>query len=296
LALKSEALGLAVVTELPLVVLNVQRAGPSTGMPTKTEQADLLQTLYGRSGEAPLVVLAPSSPSDCFATAVEAFRIAVKFMTPVVVLSDGYLGNGAEPWKLPAPEQLPRIHVRYRSDPEGFSPYLRDPKTLARPWAIPGTPGLEHRVGGLEKWEISGNVSYDPENHARMTRLRQAKIDRVADEIPPVDVLGDRSGPLLLLGWGSTRGAIHTAVRQARAEGLAVSSAHLRHLSPLPANLGDVLSRFDKVLIPELNSGQLRLLIRGRYLVDAEGLGKVTGQPFRVAELHDRIRELLQER
>jgi len=296
LALKSEALGLAVMTELPVVVLNVQRAGPSTGMPTKTEQADLLQAFYGRSGEAPLVVLAPATPSDCFAITVEAFRIATKFMTPVIVLSDGYLGNGAEPWKLPSPGDLPEITVRYRTDPEGFAPYRRDPDTLARPWAIPGTPGLEHRVGGLEKWENTGNVSYDPSNHEEMTRLRREKIERVARDIPPLEVQGDPRGRLLVLGWGSSYGAISMAVRRARAEGLSVSAAHLRYLSPMPSDLGDVLSGFDKVLIPEINSGQLRLLIRSRYLIDADGFSKVTGQPFRIAELQARIRELLQEK
>lgn len=291
-ALKSEALNLAVMTELPLVVIDVQRAGPSTGMPTKTEQADLLQALFGRNGESPVPVVAPATPADCFTMAIEAVRIAIKYMTPVVFLSDAYLGNSSEPWRIPSLEDLPRIEVRFASDPKTFAPYARDPETLARPWAIPGTPGLEHRIGGLEKSDITGNVSYDPDNHHRMVTLRAERIARMVHDIPDVEVFGEPEGDLLVLGWGSTYGFIRSAVQRAQAEGLAVSHAHLRYLNPFPANLGDVLASFRKVLIPELNLGQLRLLIRGRYLVDAVGLNKVAGQPFRVAEILEKIYEL----
>lgn len=294
LALKGEALGLAIMAELPLVVLNVQRAGPSTGMPTKTEQSDLLQAFYGRSGEAPLVVIAASTPSDCFSMALEAFRIAVKHMVPVIVLTDGYLGNGAEPWLVPDPSTLPKIEVRHPTDPAGFLPYERDPKTLGRPWAVPGTPGFEHRIGGLEKSDKTGNVSYDAANHQLMVDYRQAKVDRVADDIPPLAVRGAEEGDLLLLSWGSTHGAVSQAVKRARAAGGDVSHAHLKYLNPFPKNLGDVLSRFRRVLIPENNSGQLRLLIRAKYLIDAQGLNKVTGQPFKIREVEAKIRELLQ--
>ncbi len=291
-ALKSEALNLAVMTELPLVVIDVQRAGPSTGMPTKTEQADLLQAIFGRNGESPVPVVAPATPADCFTMAIEAVRIAIKYMTPVVFLSDAYLGNSSEPWRIPSLEDLPRIEVRFATDPKTFAPYARDPETLARPWAIPGTPGLEHRIGGLEKSDITGNVSYDPDNHHRMVTLRAERIARIANDIPDVEVFGEPEGDLLVLGWGSTYGFIRSAVQRAQAEGLAVSHAHLRYLNPFPANLGDVLAGFRKVLIPELNLGQLRLLIRGRYLVDAVGLNKVAGQPFRVAEILEKIYEL----
>lgn len=293
LALKGEALGLAVMTELPLVVLNIQRAGPSTGLPTKTEQSDLLQSFYGRSGEAPCVILAPSTPTDCFAMAIEAFRIAVKYMVPVIVLSDGYLGNGAEPWMLPDVSTLPKIDVRHPSDPDGFLPYLRDPRTLARPWAVPGTKGLEHRIGGLEKADKTGNVSYDAANHQFMTEQRQRKVDGVAGDIPPLEVKGDESGKLLVLSWGSTYGAVSQAVKQTRAEGKSVSHAHLRYLNPFPKNLGDVLARFERVLIPENNMGQLKLLVRGRFLVDAVGLNKVTGQPFKIREVAAKIGEMV---
>jgi len=292
LALKSEAIGLAVMVELPLVVMDVQRAGPSTGMPTKTEQADLLQALYGRNGESPVAVVAPATPSDCFAMAVEAWRIAIKYRTPVIFLSDGYLGMGSEPWLVPDIESLPQMDPDFASDPATFQPYARNPETMARPWAIPGTPGLEHRIGGLEKADITGNVSYDPVNHDRMVHLRAEKIERIAQDIPDVEVNGDASGGLLVLGWGSTFGVITTAVQRARAKGQKVSAAHIRHLNPLPRNLGDVLARHDRVLIPEINLGQLRLLIRGKFLVDAVGLNKVSGRPFTIAEVEARITEL----
>lgn len=296
-ALKSEALNLAVMTELPLVVIDVQRAGPSTGMPTKTEQADLLQALFGRNGESPVPIVAPATPGECFTTAIEAVRLAIKYMTPVVFLSDGYLGNSSEPWRIPALADLPRIDVRFATDPETFRPYARDPETLARPWAVPGTPGLEHRIGGLEKSDITGNVSYDPENHHRMVTLRAERIARIAHDIPGVEVFGEPEGDLLVLGWGSTYGFIRSAVQRVRThDGLAVSHAHLRHLNPLPSNLGDVLAGFRRVLIPELNLGQLLLLVRGRYLVDAVGLNKVAGRPFRVSEIQDKIYELVPAR
>ncbi len=295
-ALKSEALNLAVMTELPLVVIDVQRAGPSTGMPTKTEQADLLQAIFGRNGESPVPVVAPATPGDCFTMAIEAVRIAIKYMTPVVFLSDAYLGNSSEPWRIPSLQDLPRIEVRFATDPDTFQPYARDPETLARPWAIPGTPGLEHRIGGLEKSDITGNVSYDPENHHRMVTLRAERIARIANDIPNVEVFGEPEGDLLVLGWGSTYGFIRSAVERVRAEGLAVSHAHLRYLNPFPANLGEVLAGFRRVLIPELNLGQLLLLIRGRYLVDAAGLNKVAGRPFRVAEIQEKIYELVPAR
>ena len=293
--LKQEALNLAVVAELPLVAVNVQRAGPSTGLPTKTEQADLLMALYGRSSDSPMPVLAPATPGDCFSILLEAFRLAVKYMTPVVVLSDGYLANSAEPWRIPDVATLPRPAVTYRTDPAGFAPYQRDADTLARPWAIPGTPGLEHRIGGLEKQDGSGNVSYLPDNHQRMTDLRHQKVEGMAREIPPLEPRGASSGRLLVVGWGGTHGAIATAVDEARAAGAAVAHLHLRFLNPLPSDLGAVLGRFDRVLVPELNTGQLSRLLRARYLVDAQSLSKVVGQPFRVAELREAIARLLED-
>lgn len=293
LALKSEALGLAVMVELPIVVAMIQRSGPSTGMPTKTDQADLLQAMFGRNGECQVAIVAPATPSECFDMALESFRIAVTHMTPTIFLSDGYLGTGAEPWRIPDVADLPRIEVKYASDPATFKPYLRDPETLARPWAIPGTPGLEHRIGGLEKADITGNVSYDAANHDKMTHLRAEKVERIANDIPELTVTGDQSGELLVLGWGSTYGAILTAVQRAQAKGLSVSHAHLRHLSPFPKNLGDVLSRFEKVLIPELNLGQLSLLVRGKYLVDAATLNKVTGRPFLIREIEEKINAMV---
>jgi len=292
IALKSEAIGLAVMVELPLVIIDVQRAGPSTGIPTKTEQGDLLQCMFGRNSVAPVAIVAPATSSDCFNMAIEAWRIAIKYRTPVIFLSDFYLGFGAEPWLIPDFESLPRMEPNFATDPATFQPYARDPETLARPWAVPGTPGLEHRIGGLEKGNIDGNVNYSPENHDLMTRLRFEKIDRIANDIPDVEVFGDSEGDLLVLGWGSTFGVNRTAVQRARAAGKSVSQAHLRHLNPFPKNLGDVLKRFKKVLIPENNMGQLQLLIRGRYLVDAEGLHRITGRPFTISEVERKILEM----
>jgi 2-oxoglutarate ferredoxin oxidoreductase subunit alpha len=292
-ALKSEAIGLAVMTELPLVIANVQRGGPSTGLPTKTEQADLLQAIFGRNSECPVAVVAPATPAECFIMAIEAYRIAIRYMTPVFFLSDGYLANGAEPWKIPDIKDLPKIEVKFHTDLETFQPYRRDPETLSRPWAIPGTPGLEHRVGGLEKEDVTGNVSYDPLNHDKMVHLRAEKIARIANDIPEVEVFGEDSGKVLVLGWGSTYGAITTAVEKLQSAGARVSSAHLRYLNPFPKNLGEVLRRFETVLIPELNLGQLRLLVRARYLIDAIGLNKVQGKPFKVSEITNKIDELL---
>ena len=292
MVLKQEALGLAVMTELPLLVVDIQRAGPSTGMPTKIEQTDLLLSLFGRNGESPVPVLAAASPGDCFETVLEAFRIAVDFMTPVVMLSDSYLANSAEPWKIPDLDALPRHPVQQRSEPDGFQPYSRDEERLARPWAVPGTPGLEHRIGGLSKQDITGNVSYDPDNNERMTALRAEKVARIAKELPPAEPLGADRGDLLVVGWGGTRGAITSAVEEARADGLDVAALHLRHLNPFPPNLGEVFSRFRRVLVAELNSGQLALLLRARFLVDADSLTKLRGQPFKVAEIRARIDEL----
>lgn len=291
--LKSEAIGLAVMTELPVVIINVQRGGPSTGLPTKTEQADLLQALYGRNGECPVAVVAPSSPSDCFNMAVEAVRLAVTFMTPVFYLSDGYIANGAEPWKIPQLSELPSIKQVLRQDPTGFLPYERDEQTLARPWAVPGTPGLEHRIGGLEKQHRTGNVSYDPANHDFMVRLRAEKIARIANFIPDLAVEGDPEGDLLVLGWGGTYGAIATATEELRRQGYRVSNAHLRYLNPFPRNLGDVLKRFKRVAVAELNLGQLNLLIRGTFLVDSVSINKVAGKPFKISELITRCKALL---
>lgn len=287
--LKQEALGLAVMAELPVVVFDIQRAGPSTGMPTKNEQGDLLLALFGRNSASPIPVLAPCTPGDCFHTALEAFRLAVRYMTPVVVLSDSYLANSAEPWLIPDVESLVRQPVTFRTDPEGFQPYSRDDDRLARPWAIPGTPGLEHRIGGLNKANVTGNVSYDPLNHQAMVNLRAEKVARIAREIPPVEVNGPERGALLVVGWGGTQGAILTAVEEARVDGLDVSSIHLRHLNPFPSNLGDVLARFEKVIVPELNEGQLCRLLRAEFLIPAESVSKVEGQPFKVAELRAHI-------
>ena len=288
LALKAEAVGLAVMTELPLIVVNVQRGGPSTGLPTKTEQSDLLQAMYGRNGDCPAVVLAPRSPADCFDVAIEAVQISLRHMVPVIILSDGYIANGAEPWRVPDEGSFEKIRVEHATEAEGFQPYARDEK-LARPWAIPGTPGLEHRIGGLEKQDVTGNVSYDPDNHQQMTNLRRAKVQKVADCIAPIEPHGDASGELLVVGWGGTYGTIVTAVDRARAAGRSVSAIHLRHLNPLPKNLGEVLGRFKKVLVPELNTGQLRMLLRSEFLVDARGLNKVQGKPFLVEEVEQAI-------
>jgi 2-oxoglutarate ferredoxin oxidoreductase subunit alpha len=262
-------------------------------MPTKTEQADLLQMFYGRNGESPIPVITASRPSDCFETVYEACRIAVKYMTPVIFMSDLYIGFGAEPWSIPKASDLPAIDVDFQTDGDGFDPYLRDEITLARPWAIPGTPGLEHRIGGLEKENISGNVSYDPENHEQMVHLRAEKVARIVNDIPPTETFGESSGELLVLSWGGTYGVVRTAVEYKQEEGESVSHVHLRYLNPLPRELGDIMRRFNKVLIPELNLGQLRLLIRAEYLIDAIGLNKIQGQPFHVFEVESKIDELL---
>jgi 2-oxoglutarate ferredoxin oxidoreductase subunit alpha len=291
--LKQEAIGLAVMAELPVVIVNIQRAGPSTGMPTKTEQADLLAAMYGRNSESPLPILAAATPGDCFHIMLEAFRIAVRYMTPVVVLSDGYVANSSEPWLIPDVAALPRMHVEYRSEPEGFQPYQRNPETFARPWAVPGTKGLEHRIGGLETEELTGNVSYRPLNHQHMVDQRAEKVARIAQDLPPVEVNGSPAGALLVVGWGGTFGAITSAVNEARAAGLDVSSIHLRHLNPFPSNLGDVLRRFDKLLVAELNSGQLWRLIRAEFVLPAEKLAKVEGQPFKVREIRAEIERML---
>jgi len=293
MALKGEALGLATMVELPLVVVNVQRGGPSTGLPTKTEQADLLQALFGRNSEAPIPVLAASTPGDCFWVALEASRIALKYMLPVIVLSDGYLANGAEPWRIPEVDELGEVTVRFRTEVEGFEPYSRDPQTLARPWAVPGTPGLEHRVGGLEKQDGSGNVSYDPLNHEKMVRLRAEKVEAVGADVPDAVPAGDPDGDVLVVGWGSTYGAITAALGAVRGQGHRVGHVHLRHLNPLPRNLGEVLKRYRQVLVPELNMGQLAWVLRARYLVDTVSYCKVQGKPFKHAEVKARIEELL---
>ena len=293
MALKSEALNLAVMTELPVVVIDVQRAGPSTGMPTKTEQSDLLFALFGRNAESPLPVVAPATPAECFDYAIEAVRIALKYMTPVVYLSDAFLATGAEPWRIPDLADLPTIGRPNHTDPATFAPYARDPETLARPWAVPGTPGLEHRIGGLEKADVTGNVSYDPENHHRMTLLRAEKVARIANDIPDLQVYGPAEGDLLIVGWGSTFGAIRTAVDRLQAAGQRVAHAHLRHLNPFPRNTGEVLRSYRRILVPEVNLGQLRLLLRAHFLVDAEGFNLVRGKPFKIAEIEARAQELL---
>lgn len=308
-ALKSETIGLAVMTELPLLVVDVQRGGPSTGLPTKTEQADLLQAMFGRNGEAPLPIVAPQSPGDCFDAAVEATRIAVTYRTPVMLLSDGYIANGSEPWRIPDTDELPVIDPKFATEPnhtattkkgeekQEFWPYLRDEETMARPWAIPGTAGLEHRIGGLEKADGHGNISYDPANHDLMVRTRQAKVDRIAESLPPLEV-DDPSGRarVLVLGWGSTYGPIGAACRRVRAAGMDVAQTHLRHLNPFPRDLGDVLKRYDAVLVPEMNLGQLALLLRGKYLVDVVGYNQVNGMPLRAAELAEAITGLVESR
>jgi 2-oxoglutarate ferredoxin oxidoreductase subunit alpha len=298
IVLKSETVGLAVTLELPLVIVDVQRAGPSTGMPTKPEQADLLMVMFGRNSESPVPVVAASTPSDCFEAAVEAARIAVKYRTPVFLLSDAYLANGSEPWLIPDVSSLPVIDVGFATTPndgERFLPYRRDAETLARPWAIPGTPGLEHRIGGLEKEDETGNVSYDPENHDRMVRLRAAKVAGIASDIPELTVDDPDGADTLVLGWGSTYGAIGAAARRVRASGRKVATAHLRHLNPFPRNTGEVVRAYDKVLVPEMNLGQLRLLLRAEFLVDAAGYNKVRGRPFRAAELADAITALVDQ-
>jgi 2-oxoglutarate/2-oxoacid ferredoxin oxidoreductase subunit alpha len=303
MSLKAETIGLAASVELPLIVCDIQRAGPSTGMPTKTEQADLLMALFGRNGESPVAVVAPSTPADCFDIALEAVRIATKYRTPVIILSDGYLANGSEPWLIPQVADLPKLRDEFSfarpgdwsgDGSPGFLPFQRDPQTLARPWAVPGTPGLEHRIGGIEKADVTGTISYDPDNHDRMVRLRQAKIDGIAADIAPLEVDDpDGDAKVLVLGWGSTYGSIGAAVRRVRVAGGSVAQAHLRHLSPFPANLGDVLGSYDKVLIPEINLGQLALLLRGKYLVDVISYNRVRGLPFRAAELAGVIQDVL---
>ena len=292
-ALKSEALGLAVITELPLVLVNVQRGGPSTGLPTKTEQSDLNQAIYGRNGEAPMVVLAPATPADCFMMAYEACRIALKYMIPVILLSDGYIANGSEPWKIPDVNTLPDMETRILKKKKGFAPFNHGNPDLARPWALPGTPGMEHRIGGLEKWEETGHVSYDPENHQKMVELRQEKVDIIARDLPPAKPFGKESGDLLVIGWGGTHGALRSAVETAQSEGMSVSHLHLRHLNPLPQNLGEILVKFQKVMIAELNLGQLANIIRAKFLVDAVGLNKVQGKPFTQTEVFNKITELV---
>jgi 2-oxoglutarate/2-oxoacid ferredoxin oxidoreductase subunit alpha len=300
MCLKAETIGLAVSVELPLIICDIQRAGPSTGMPTKTEQADLLMALFGRNGESPVAVLAPATPADCFDTAIEAVRIAIKYRTPVIILSDGYLANGSEPWRIPNVHGLARLRDDFSfasqaaAGGQEFRPFQRDPKTLARPWAIPGIPGLEHRIGGIEKADVSGTISYDPDNHDRMVRLRQAKIDGIAADIPPLEVDDpDNDSRVLVLGWGSTYGSIGAAVRRVRLSGGSVAQAHLRHLSPFPANLGEVLRAYDKVLVPEINLGQLALLLRGRFLVDVVSYNRVRGLPFRASELATVIQDVI---
>ena len=293
MALKTEALGLAVAVELPLVICDVQRGGPSTGLPTKTEQADLLQALFGRNSEAPIPVLAPCTPGDCFWIAFEAVRIAIKYMVPVIILSDGYLANGAEPWRVPVVADLPEIPVHFETNPVDFQPYRRDPQTLARPWAIPGTPGLEHRVGGLEKQEVTGNVNYEPLNHENMVRARAAKVAGIVQDVPDAVPAGDPSGDLLIVAWGSTHGPITAAMKTQRAKGRRIGHVHLRHLNPMPKNLGDVMKRYSKVLVPEMNMGQLVMLLRAKYLVDAQGYNKIQGKPFKTSEIEKKIEEMI---
>ena len=298
MALKTEAMGLAVAVEIPLVICDIQRGGPSTGLPTKTEQADLLQALFGRNSEAPIPVVAAATPSDCFWAALEASRIAVKYMVPVILLSDGYLANGAEPWLIPKTEEIPAIPVNFAKEPNGpngnYLPYKRDPQTLARPWAVPGTPGLEHRIGGLEKQDVTGNINYEPLNHEKMVRIRAAKVEAIAQDIPDIEPAGDQAGDLLIIAWGSTHGSITAAVKAQRAEGHKIGHVHLRHLNPLPSNLGEVIGRYKKVLVPELNMGQLLWVLRAKYLVDAVGLNKIQGRPFKQVELEQKIEEMLE--
>jgi 2-oxoglutarate ferredoxin oxidoreductase subunit alpha len=296
MSLKTEALGLAVAVEIPLIVCNIQRGGPSTGLPTKTEQADLLQALFGRNSEAPIPIVAPATPSDCFWAALEASRIAVKYMVPVIILSDGYLANGAEPWRIPDLNEIPDFPVQFAKEPNspnGYLPYKRNPETLARPWAVPGTPGLEHRIGGLEKQDVTGNINYEPLNHENMVRIRAAKVAAIAQDIPDIVPAGDAQGDLLIVAWGSTHGAITAAVNSQRAQGRKIGHVHLRHLNPLPANLGDVIQRYKQILVPELNMGQLLWVLRAKYLVDAVGLNKIQGRPFKQAEVEQKIEEIL---
>jgi 2-oxoglutarate ferredoxin oxidoreductase subunit alpha len=298
IALKGEGMGLAVMTELPMIIINVQRGGPSTGLPTKTEQADLFQAIFGRNGECPMPVIAASGPADCFDVAQEAWRIAVRYMTPVMLLTDGYIANGSEPWRIPDASTLPKLEIKHPGPPQNgdaFMPYERDER-LARPWALPGTPGLEHRIGGLEKQDVTGNVSYDPANHEHMVHTRAQKVANIAKDIPPQKLDGAATGDLLVLSWGGPYGACATAVHTMQACGHAVTHCHLRYLNPLPSDLGDILKRFNKVLIPELNLGQLRTIIRDKYLIDAIGLNKVQGKPFSVAEVEAKIEEIITDK
>jgi 2-oxoglutarate/2-oxoacid ferredoxin oxidoreductase subunit alpha len=294
LALKTEALGLAVMTEIPIVVVDVQRGGPSTGLPTKTEQSDLLQAVHGRNGECPVVVIAACTPSDCFYMAIEAARLAFKYMVPVILLTDGYIANGAEPWKIPEPDSIPEIKVKIRTEKDGFFPYLRD-ENLARPWALPGTPGLEHRIGGLEKANITGNVSYDPENHEFMVRLRAQKVKNIENDIPELKVTGDPDAALLVLGWGGTYGAINEAVNRIRKNGKKVAHAHFKYISPFPKNTGEVLKKYKRILCPELNLGQLSQLLKAEFLADVEPFNKIQGLPFKSYEIENKIETMLGE-
>lgn len=295
MCLKAETVNLAISVELPLVIADIQRGGPSTGLPTKTEQADLLMALYGRNSDSPIPIIAPFTPGDCFYAGFEAVRIAIKYMTPVILLSDGYLANGAEPWLVPKVADLPSLTVKFRTEPQGFYPYLRDETTFSRPWVVPGTPQLEHRIGGLEKEYLSGNVSYAPANHEQMVRVRARKVAGIAAEFPATEVYGAPEGDLLVVGWGSTYGSIAAAVQDARQRGKAVSHVHLRYLNPLPGDLGGILARFKKVLVPEMNLGQLVKVLRAEYLVDAIGLNKIQGLPFKVSEIMNRINRMLEE-
>jgi 2-oxoglutarate ferredoxin oxidoreductase subunit alpha len=295
LALKAEGIGLALMLELPLVVVNIQRAGPSTGMPTKTEQADLMQAMFGRNGEAPVPIIAAKSPGDCFFAAIDACRAAVEHMIPVILLSDGFIANSAEPWRVPDMSKLAPITVKFRTEKEGFQPYARDEK-LARPWALPGTPGLEHRVGGLEKQHLTGNISYDAANHEFMSKLRHERVQKIADSLPPTEVEGDQSGDLLVIGWGDTYGAIQAGVATVRNEGRGPKVGHvqLRWINPFPNDLGEIMKRFKRVLVPEINLGQLVKLIRAKYLIDARSLPKIQGQPFKESEIVAGIKQILE--
>ncbi len=293
-ALKTEAIGLAVMTELPVIIIDVQRGGPSTGLPTKTEQSDLQQAITGRNGEAPVVVIAPSTPADCFAMALEAARIATKYMVPVLYLSDGYIANGSEPWKIPEPDEIPKIDVKFRTEKEGFYPYSRD-ENLTRPWAIPGTPGLEHRLGGLEKSNITGDVSYDPENHEFMVRLRAQKVKNIENDIPELEVTGDNDAEVLVVGWGGTYGSITEAVSRVRKKGLKVAQAHFRYLNPFPKNTGSVLKRYKKIICPELNMGQLARFLKSEFLIEIESFNKIQGIPFKSSEIENKIERTIGE-
>jgi 2-oxoglutarate ferredoxin oxidoreductase subunit alpha len=291
-ALKTETIGLAVMTELPIVIIDVQRGGPSTGLPTKTEQADLLQALYGRNSEAPVIVIAPATPADCFNMALEASRLSIKYMVPVILLSDGYLANGAEPWRIPEPDNIPKIEVNFRMQKEGFYPYQRD-ENLSRPWALPGTPGLEHRIGGLEKSNLTGNVNYDPENHEFMVRLRAQKVKNAENDVPLLEVSGDEDADLLVIGWGSTYGSITEAVNRLRSSGFQIAQTHFRYLNPLPKNTGDVLRKYKKILCPEINMGQLTKVLMHEYLVEVEPFNKIQGLPFKSSEIENKITAML---